>query len=127
MDAVLFSVEATEDLLERARSSWHNCALGIQFYDDALDVEEDFRDRNLSWAVGRTLEHFQGRSVPDPDTFYEVALTEGVISETLNHAEKFFAESARLAEPTFSSWVTYQQVCVRQVRRLRGDYEKLLA
>lgn len=127
VDAVLLSVGATDDLLERARSSWHDCALGIQFYDDAIDIEEDLRNRNLSWTVMRTLEHFDGQGMPDPDTFYEVALYEGVISETLDHAESFFAESARRAEPTFPSWAEYQQACMRQVRRLRGDYEKLLA
>jgi hypothetical protein len=126
-DAVLLSVGATDDLLERARSSWHDCALGIQFYDDALDIEEDFRNRNLSWTVMRTLEYFDGQGTPDSNAFYEVALNEGVISETLEYAESFFAESARRAEPTFPSWAEYQQACMRQVRRLRGDYEKLLA
>lgn len=133
VDAVLLSVEAADDLLERARASWHNGALGVQFYDDAIDVEEDFRNRNLSWTVARTLEYFDGhsdnsdtQSMPDPDAFYEVALAEGVVSETLNHAESFFAESARLARPDFPSWVTYQQACVGQTRRLREDYEKLI-
>ena len=134
VDAVLLSVGVADHLLERARSSWHNCALGIQFYDDALDIEEDFRNRNLSWTVTRTLEYFDGRSggsdaqrMPDPDAFYEVAVTEGVIYETLSHAESFFAESARLAEPTFPSWVAYQRACMGQVRRLREDYGKLIA
>ena len=104
VDAVLLSVGAADDLIERARSSWHNGALGIQLYDDALDIEEDLRNRNLSWTVTRTLEYFDGhgenagtRSMPDPDAFYEMALTKGVISETLSHAESFFAESVRLA------------------------------
>jgi hypothetical protein len=134
LDAVLLLVEADDELLERARSSWHNWALGVQFYDDALDVEEDFRDRNLSWTVARTLECFVGHSdYPDMqsliarDAFYEKALREGVICETLGHAESFFAEAARLAEPTFPGWVTYQHACVRRVRHLREDYEKLLA
>ncbi len=134
VDAVLLSVGATEGLLERARSSWHSGALGIQFYDNALDVEEDFRNRNLSWTVMRTLEHLNGHAdnsdaqgIADPDAFYEAALTEGVISETLGHAESFFAESARLAEPTFPSWVTYQQACASQARHLREDYDKLVA
>ncbi len=133
VDAVLLSVGATDDLLERARASWHNCALGLQFYDDALDIEEDFRNRNLSWTVTRTLEYFANhsgnsdpQSMPDPDAFYEVALTEGVISETLCHAESFFAESARLAGPTFPSWVEYQQACVGQTVLLREDYGKLI-
>ena len=131
VDAVLLSVGASEDLLERARSSWHSCALGIQFYDDALDIEEDFRNRTLSWTVVRTLRYFDGQPgaqrTPGPDAFYEVALKEGIISETLDHAASYFAEAARLAEPTFPSWVAYQQACMRQVGRLRKDYEQLLA
>jgi hypothetical protein len=133
MDAILLSVGAADDLLERARSSWHNWALGIQFYDDALDIEEDLRNRNLSWTVARTLEFFNGasddfdaQSLLEPAAFYEVALTEGVISETLRHAESFFAESARLAGATFPSWTKYQEACVNQARHLREDYEKLI-
>jgi hypothetical protein len=133
VDAVLLLTGATDSLLRRARFCWHNWALGVQFYDDALDVEEDFRNRNLTWAVGRVLEYFHRYSgdpaiqtMPDPDTFYERALAEGVISEALSHAESFFAESARLAEPTFQSWVPFQRACVSQASRLREDYEKLV-
>jgi hypothetical protein len=64
--------------------------------------------------------------VPDPDAFYEVARTAGVISEAPRHAEWFFAESARLANPDFPSWVEYQQACVGQTRLLREDYEDLI-
>jgi hypothetical protein len=133
VDAVLLLTGASDSLLRRARSSWHNWALGVQFYDDALDVEEDFRNRNLTWVVGRVLECFHQHSdnpaiqtMPDPDTFYERALAEGVVSEALSHAESFFAESAGLAEPAFPSWVPFQKACVSQARRLREDYEKLL-
>jgi hypothetical protein len=133
VDALLLLTGAADSLLRRARSSWHNWALGVQFYDDALDVEEDFRNRNLTWVVGCALEYFHRAAdnpttlrMPDPDTFYERALAEGVISEALSHAESFFAESARLAEPAFPSWVPFQKACVSQARRLREDYEKLL-
>jgi hypothetical protein len=133
VDAVLLLAGAADSLLQRARSSWHNWALGVQFYDDALDVEEDFRNRNLTWAVGRSLEYFHRSAnnpatqrMPDPDTFYERALAEGVVSEALSHAEAFFAESARLAEPAFPSWVSFQRACLSQARRLREDYEKLV-
>jgi hypothetical protein len=130
VDALLLLTGAADSLLRRARSSWHNWALGVQFYDDALDVEEDFRNRNLTWAVGRTLHYFHqaphNPTMPDPDTFYERALAEGVVSEALSHAESFFAESARLAEGTFPSWVHFQNACVSQARRLREDYEKLV-
>jgi hypothetical protein len=90
VDAVLLLAGAADGLLGRARSSWHNWALGVQFYDDALDVEEDFQNRNLTWVVGRVLEYFHRHSdnpaiqtMPDPDTFYERALAEGVVSEAL--------------------------------------------
>ena len=133
VDAVLYLVGATDYLLGRARSTWHNWALGVQFYDDALDIEEDFRDGNVSWAVGRALRYFRpssdepaAQNTPDPDTFYERALAEGVVSEALGHAESFFAESARLAEPDFPSWVAFQRACITQARRLREDYEKLV-
>ncbi|MDQ3863288.1 MAG: hypothetical protein M3317_07290 [Actinomycetota bacterium] len=134
VDAVLLLAGVPDSLLRRARSSWHNWALGVQFYDDALDVEEDFRDRNLSWAVAHALDYFRpspenpaAQNMPDPDTFYERALAEGVISEALSHAEAFFTESARLGEPDFPSWVTYQRACMNQARLLREDYEKLIA
>jgi hypothetical protein len=132
VDAVLLLAGAPEDELRSARSSWHDWALGVQFYDDALDVEEDFRDRNASWVVSRTLERFGGRDraaerPPDPDLFYETALTEGVVCEALAHAESFFAGSARLAEQTFPSWAALQQACLAQARELREDYEKLVA
>lgn len=131
VDAVLLAVGAGGELTARARSSWHSCALGIQLYDDALDIEEDFRDHNCSWAVGRTLEYFDGgpggQDAPDPDAFYEVALTKGVLSETLDHAESCFAEAARLAGTDFPGWAEYQEACVGQSRRLREDYERLTA
>jgi hypothetical protein len=83
--------------------------------------------------VGRTLEYFHRSTdnpatqrMPDPDTFYERALAGGVVSETLSHAESFFAESAKLAWRAFPSWVHYQKACVGQARRLREDYEKLV-
>jgi len=133
VDAVLLLTGAADSLLQRARSTWHNWALGVQFYDDALDVEEDFRNRNLTWAVGRALHYFRPssgdlttRNLPDPDAFYERALAEGVISEALSHAESFFAESARLAEPDFPNWVPFQKACMGQAGRLRKDYEKLV-
>ena len=132
VDAVLLLAGAPEDELRCARSSWHDWALGVQFYDDALDVEEDFRDGNPSWVVSQTFEHFGGRDhaaerLPDPDLFYEMALTEGVVCEALARAESLFANSARLAETTFPSWAALQQACAGQASELREDYERLVA
>lgn len=134
LDAVLFSVGAADSLLERARDSWHNWALGVQFYDDALDIEEDFQNHNLSWTVSRTLEYYDEQhgnthtpGAPTSDAFYEKAMTEGIVSETLGYAGSYFAESARLAEPAFPSWVAYQRACLDRTRLLREDYERLIA
>ena len=134
VDAVLLLAGATEDDLRRARSSWHNGALGLQFYDDALDVEEDYGKRGLSWVVSRTLECLDrqagdhpAKCLPDPDLFYETALTAGVVSEALTHAEEFFAESARLAESTFPSWAAFQRAFLSKAHELREDYDALVA
>jgi hypothetical protein len=134
VDAVLLLAGATEDELWRARASWHNAALGLQFYDDALDVEEDYAKRGLSWVVSRTLECLARKAgdhpaecLPDPDLFYETALTAGVVSEALTHAEEFFAESARLAESTFPSWAAFQRALLSKARQLREDYDALVA
>lgn len=134
VDAVLLLAGATEDELLRARSSWHNWALGLQFYDDALDVEEDYAKRTLSWVVSRTLECLDrqvrdhpSQRLPDPDLFYETALTAGVVSEALMYAEEFFAESARLADSAFPSWAAYQRAFLSKARELREDYDALVA
>ena len=134
VDAVLLLAGAPEEEIRRARLSWHRWALGVQLYDDALDVEEDFRNDDLSWVVSRTLEHLRETRgdlplgwVPDPDLFYETALTGGMVRECLAHAESFFAESARLAEPGFPSWAAFQRECLSKALSLREDYEKLVA
>jgi hypothetical protein len=51
LDALLLLVGASERTIRLARASWQNWELGVQFYDDALDVEEDFENHNSSWAV----------------------------------------------------------------------------
>ena len=117
-----------------ARASWHNWELGVQFYDDALDLEEDYRDSNSSWAVSRTLEIFRSQlnpgdtsALPDQDDFYKVALTEGVVCQALTYAERFFAASARKAEQAFPTWAAFQSQCVSRTVSLREDYEKMIA
>ncbi len=134
LDAVLLLSGASRKEIDRTRCSWHNWELGVQFYDDALDIEEDFRDRNLSWAVSRTLEISRGRlghgtraPLPDPDTFYEIALTEGVVCQALTYAERFFAASARQSGETFPTWAAFQRQCFSRTVRLREDYEKMVA
>jgi hypothetical protein len=131
LDALLLLTHAPERVIRKARTSWHNWELGVQFYDDALDVEEDFRDRISSWAVSRTLELFHSRltqgDLPDPDEFYRVALTEGVVCQALTYAERFFAASASQAKQAFPTWAEFQNQCLNRTVRLREDYEKMIA
>lgn len=134
LDAVLLLAGANENELQGARSSWHNWMLGVQFYDDALDIEEDLRDGNLSWASSRTLVRFCERYGREPvegaidaDLLYETALTEGVVCEGLVHAAAFFAASARLAESAYPTWATLQRECLNRTVSVREDFEKLIA
>lgn len=133
VDALLLLTDAPERTIRIARTSWHNWELGVQFYDDALDVDEDFRDRSSTWAVSRTLEIFRGRLdtrdpsvVPDPDEFYELALTDGVVCQTLAYAEGFFAAAAKQAEKIFPTWAAFQSECLSRTTDLRRDYEEII-
>ena len=134
LDALLLLADAPEGVIRKARASWHDWELGVQFYDDALDVEEDFRDRNPSWAVSRTLDIFRGKSgtkdrsmLPRPDAFYELALSAGVVCQALAYAEDFFEASARLADQTFPTWAALQRQCLGHTRGLREDYQAMIA
>ena len=126
LDALMMLVGANEEQYTRATDSWHAWGLGAQLYDDALDVEEDFRQGTLTWTVGRTLECFGGRSPESVDEFYEVCLKEGIVTETLRRAEAHFARATDLAGSSFPRWAPVQRGCVRQARTLREDYERLL-
>jgi len=126
LDALLTLVEADEDQSTRATDSWHAWGLGAQLYDDALDIEEDFRQGILTWTVSRTLECFEGQVPEDSNEFYGVALQEGVVVQTLKRAEAHFTHAAELARSSFPRWTPVQHGCRRQARALREDYERLL-
>ncbi len=126
LDALLILVGADEEQYTRATESWHAWGLGAQLYDDALDVEEDFRQGALTWTVGRALEYFEGRSPADADEFYGVCLKQGIVTQTLKRAEAHFARAADLARPSLPRWAPVQRGCVTQARALREDYERLL-
>ncbi len=129
VDAVLLLVEAPDETLHRARQAWHLWVLGAQLYDDALDVEEDFESGSVTWTVERTLAglgaYVGGSSWPDRDTFYEAALVEGALAETLIKAEFCFRSAASLADDEFPSWATLQRACIVQTGKLRADFEAL--
>lgn len=126
LDALLTLIGANEKQYTLATDSWHAWGLGAQLYDDALDVEEDFRHGNLTWTVGRALGCFGGRSPENEDEFYRVCLEGGIVAETLGLAEAHFARAADLARSSFPRWTPVQQGCMRQAQALREDYERLI-
>lgn len=126
LDALLTLLRTDDGQFTTATDSWHAWGLGAQLYDDALDVEEDFRLGTMTWTVSRTLECFGGRVPDNPDEFYGVALKEGVVTQTLERAQAHFARAAELAGSAFPRWVPVQDGWKRQVRALREDYESLL-
>ena len=127
LDALLTLLKTDDDQFATATSSWHAWGLGAQLYDDALDIEEDFRLGTMTWTVSQTLERFEGRIPENSDQFYAVALKEGIVTRTLERAEEHFAHAAQLARSDFPRWVPVQNGWKRQTRLLREDYEGLLA
>ncbi len=134
LDALLLLADVPERTIRKARASWHRWELGVQFYDDALDIEEDYSECNTSWVVSRTIEIFRSQQdsgdssrLPDPNEFYKIALTEGVVCEALSYAERFFAAAASQAEQIFPTWAEFQRQCLSRTIILREDYEKMIA
>ena len=134
LDALLLLVAAPERTVRVARACWQNWELGVQFYDDALDIEEDFQNCNSSWVVARTLEILRNRqntsdpkALPDPDEFHKLALTAGVVCRALAYAEGFFTASARQSGGVFPTWAAFQRECLSRTASLRRDYEVIVA
>jgi hypothetical protein len=124
VDATLLLASASEVEAESARRSFEACAAGLQLYDDAQDVEEDFREGRLSWLVSETLQTFECE--PDTDSFYEAALLGGVIDRNLEAAVHLFDQAIASAEGLFPRWVEYLGVRRDEVRKLRSDLAQLV-
>lgn len=129
VDAVLLLTRASAETLRRATESWQLWVLGAQFYDDALDVEEDFESEDPTWTVVRTLADLDrdeiGDRGPDRDAFYEAALVDGALTDTLAQAEAYFRAAERLAGDEFPSWAALQRACIKQTSTLREDLQEL--
>jgi hypothetical protein len=125
VDATLLLAAASEAERERARRSFESCAAGLQLYDDAQDVEEDFRDGRLSWIVSETLRAFEHEA--DADSFYEAALLGGTIDRDLEAACRFFDQAIASAENLFPKWIEYLKSRRDDVRKLRTDLRKLVS
>ena len=132
VDAVLLLAGASDEVLRLAKASWHNWALGVQLYDDAVDVEEDLGSSAPSWTVLRALRDMSRgtesapTASPESDAFYEAALKRGAVFETLRRAEWFFRQSALTAGGRFPTWVALQEACQGQTRKLREDLQVLV-
>lgn len=131
VDAVLLLSGVSDATLHRARQAWHSWALGVQFYDDALDIEEDFEEQNLSWALHRALDLKEKNGTVDrrldSDSFYQSEIVRVVVVKALARAEAFFAEAAHLADGLFPTWAALQRACVAQAGSLRKDLQRLTA
>jgi len=130
VEAVLLLAEASEDETHKARHCLESCAAGLQLYDDALDIEEDFESGRMSWVVGETLwairERHDDRS-PDADAFYRTALISGCLSRNLTAAETLFEEAISLAEPEFPLFTEYVRAELHNARGFREDLKELTA
>jgi hypothetical protein len=125
VDAALVLASASEVEVESAQRSFEACAAGLQLYDDAQDVEEDFHDGRLSWVVSETLRTFERE--PDADRFYEAALLDGAIDRNLEAADRLFGQAIASAEGFFPSWIKYLKSRRDLVRKLRADLRKLVS
>jgi hypothetical protein len=130
VDALLLLHGATEDETQSARACFELCAAAVQLYDDALDIEQDFRHRRLSWVVTQTLSAFDNEGqgeLPGADRFYETALVGGFLTRNLAAAEALFSEAMRLADPDLPGCLEYQKAFLSAVRKFKDDLEALIA
>jgi hypothetical protein len=125
VDAALLLASASEAEMEHAGRSFEDCAAGLQLYDDAQDVEEDFRNGRLSWIVSETLRTSGGKS--DADSFYETALLGGAIDRNLEAADCLFGKAIASVEDLFPRWIEYLKSRQNLVRKLRLDLRELVS
>jgi hypothetical protein len=129
VDAVLLLVGAPEDRTQKARSCFEWCVAGLQLYDDALDVEDDFKEGRLSWVVSATLRALDARGAedaPDADLLYETALVEGFLARNLAVAEALFQEALSLADSAFPNCVDCLNAMSRHAHEYKSDLEGLV-
>jgi hypothetical protein len=132
VDAALLLTNASDEMLERARMSCEHFAVGLQLYDDALDLEEDFKEGRASWLVCETMRRIEIQdaaqsSLPTADTFYETALLGGSLLENLAQARKSFESSRAFAKLFFfPSWTERNDLLISRVHTLIKDYEDII-
>jgi len=128
LDALLVLVDSAEEVTRGARSCFEFAAAAKQLGDDTLDLEEDFRDRQLSWVVSETLRHL-GNPDPPPeaDEFYEAALLGGFIDRNLAAAEELYWEALALAVGRFPGCVPFLENETQETRAMKYDMAQIVA
>jgi hypothetical protein len=127
LDALLVLVDSDEDEERRARSCFELAAAAKQLHDDAVDVEEDYRDRRLSWVVSATLHHL-GDPDPSPeaDEFYEASLLGGFVARNLAAAEGLYREALVLAVNHFPGCIAFLENEARDTRAMKDDLKRIV-
>jgi hypothetical protein len=133
IDAILLLAETPEQISRRALDSFECFAVGAQLYDDALDLEEDFKADRPSWLVCQTLRCMKSQENTHAgdsqliDQFYETALLRGTLSQNLIKAQGFFDISRKLANSKFPRWAERCNLIASRINKLRSDYEDIVS
>lgn len=128
LEALLLLAGINAEQAQRARECFNACAAAMQFADDVLDVEEDYRDRRLSWIVAETLSYMnESQELPDADKFYEAALLGGHIESALNESERLYVRAKHFAEGHFPGCLDFLKSEEQRVCALRNDLAELTA
>lgn len=137
VDAVLMVSSADQNLVNAAREAFESCMIAIQFYDDCLDVEEDFAAQRGSWLVRRIVSErkriacLAGKagtsSAPTADDFYAGALRDGHIDEALATSLQYFGAARSTSEQVFPGWARIQSKLIQRVQSLRNEYRNVVA
>lgn len=137
VDAVLMASGADQNLMNSAREAFENCMVAIQFYDDCLDVEEDFAAQRGSWLVRRIVSErkrvasLAGKadttSSPTADDFYAGALHDGHIDDALSTSLQYFYAARSISEQAFPGWAQIQSKLIQRVQSLRNEYRDIVA
>ena len=129
VDAILLLTNATRQEAREAQFSFECYAAALQLFDDALDLEEDYEDRRLSWLVQRVVARLRdshSAQLPDADLFYRTALLEGFLVDNLSRAEDLFVQSATSSRATFPRWAVLADHMVETTNRLKKEYQDLV-
>jgi hypothetical protein len=127
LDALLVLIDTDQEEERKARSCFELAAAAKQLHDDTVDIEEDYRDRRLSWVVSATLHHLGDPDPPlEADEFYEASLLGGFVDRNLAAAEGLYREALVLAVNHFPGCVAFLENGARETRAMKDDLERIV-